>query len=388
MSPVWLGPLFPDALELEQNLMSASFLPEHYRAYAEDWRITGQFLLAYKDSPQTFKSYRRDVERFLLWLWGPAAMSLAHLERPQVQQYLDFIRQVPKAWCMSHHQRRYLASGINPQWRPFLVAQAPRDLAATLAILSTYCAYLVDMDYLAKNPVKQLKTKRHLVRSNPSDVMMRVLSSKQWEAVMACCQETASWRAQRNIWMLKLFYFLGLRISELAVTPRHVPSMSDFYQDAQGATWLRVVGKGNKVRDVAVPDAILRARDDFRAAQGWPLWIEPSERRPLIPKRGHGQGLGVRQIRALITECFLRAQGWLRERQYAEEAERLQHATVHFLRHTAISRAVKYRPLEHVRDDVGHGNLMTTNIYVHSNKAERHRSAQLVEDPGGPLDES
>ncbi len=59
-----------------------------------------------------------------------------------------------------------------------------------------------------------------------------------------------------------------------------------------------------------------------------------------------------------------------------DEAEDLATATVHWLRHTAISTEVEYRPREHIRDDVGHENPATMDKYIDTDRVARHRSAQ------------
>ena len=54
----------------------------------------------------------------------------------------------------------------------------------------------------------------------------------------------------------------------------------------------------------------------------------------------------------------------------------LQASTVHWLRHTSISIDIKTRPREHIRDDVGHENITTTDRYIEIERAERHDSAK------------
>ena len=61
---------------------------------------------------------------------------------------------------------------------------------------------------------------------------------------------------------------------------------------------------------------------------------------------------------------------------FAEEAQNLQSATVHWLRHTGISDDVKIRPRDHVRDDAGHSSSVTTDRYIDVDLRERHASAK------------
>jgi len=59
-----------------------------------------------------------------------------------------------------------------------------------------------------------------------------------------------------------------------------------------------------------------------------------------------------------------------------DEAQDLATATVHWLRHTAISADVEHRPREHVRDDAGHENASITDRYIDTDRAARHESAK------------
>lgn len=61
---------------------------------------------------------------------------------------------------------------------------------------------------------------------------------------------------------------------------------------------------------------------------------------------------------------------------FEEEANNLQSATVHWLRHTGISDDVKFRPREHVRDDAGHSSSLTTDHYIDIDSRERHASGK------------
>ncbi len=57
-------PMFDTLDSLEHLLAPAP-------AYVDDsdFAITREFLLAYRGSPDTFHSYRRDVDRFLQWVY-------------------------------------------------------------------------------------------------------------------------------------------------------------------------------------------------------------------------------------------------------------------------------------------------------------------------------
>ena len=97
---------------------------------------------------------------------------------------------------------------------------------------------------------------------------------------------------------------------------------------------------------------------------------------PLIPKAiGKGPIKSTRAIRNIAQTCFDKAVENLLKEKKLEEAEMLQSATVHWLRHTGISDDVKVRPREHVRDDAGHSSGAITDRYIDVELQARAKSA-------------
>ena len=82
------------------------------------------------------------------------------------------------------------------------------------------------------------------------------------------------------------------------------------------------------------------------------------------------------QIRNIVQYCFDQAINRLKADGFIEEANGLQSATVHWLRHTGISDDIKSRPREHVRDDAGHTSSATTDKYIDIDLRERYASAR------------
>ncbi len=101
-----------------------------------------------------------------------------------------------------------------------------------------------------------------------------------------------------------------------------------------------------------------------------------SDSTPLIIKDRGNNNLGVRQVRNLVQECFDHAIEKLREVHKEDAAADLETATVHWLRHTAISADVEHRPREHVRDDAGHESSTVTDRYIDIDRIARHDSAK------------
>ncbi len=68
------------------------------------------------------------------------------------------------------------------------------------------------------------------------------------------------------------------------------------------------------------------------------------------------------------TAKRLRAQG----PAFEEAAAHIEQASTHWLRHTAGSHLSDAADLKVVRDNLGHANISTTSIYIHSEDDARH----------------
>src|SRR5262249_14129612 len=143
-------------------------------------------------------------------------------------------------------------------------------------------------------------------------------------------------------------------ISELVESSRWVPEMRHFYQDSNGYWWFKTVGKGNKLREIAVSDDMLLALKRYRTHLNLSPLPSPNEKTWLLPKeKGQGAMTSTRHIRNLIQLCFDKTVDKLKQRGFQADAGALETATVHWLRHTGISDDInkRGRPVAHVRDD-------------------------------------
>ncbi|HVY53813.1 MAG TPA: site-specific integrase [Gammaproteobacteria bacterium] len=395
-------PLF-DTLE---NLYS----PEHIVNYLQSLALPGienefqfclEFLKSYSQSRDTFTAYRRELERFLQWAWLVQKKPLKQITRNDVREYLEFIRNPPTPWIAIKTVERFITNGEgarlpNPEWRPFVVklSKLARSKGATLkkstyqlsnksveaifATLSSFFVFLQQENYLEVNPISLIRQKKGYIQRQQTIKVTRKLSRLQWNYVISEAENMANedQRHERTFFLMSAFYLLGLRISELAYADDRMALMNNFAPDKNGLWWYTTVGKGNKMRDVAVPDELLQALKRYRESLGLTSLPNRGESLPLFPKLKGRSGLGTRQIRNIVQSVFDRAIEKLRSAGKIDEAEDLATATVHWLRHTAISNEVEFRPREHIRDDVGHENPATMEKYIDTDRVARHQSAQ------------
>jgi site-specific recombinase XerD len=360
-----------------------------------DYVACSDFLLSYEGSCATFNAYRRELERFMQWLWASDAQSsLATTSRKMIESYIAFCQSPPPDWVMTQQTPRFtVKSGQrqpNPKWRPFM---RPRDqtlvmntqlseksVQAMLAVLSSFFQFLVQSQYLSQNPVLQIRQKSKYIKQYQHQAPVRRLSELQWSYVIETAELMANQQPhqhERTLFIMSVLYGLYLRISELAASARWVPLMSHFKQDHDGNWWFHTLGKGNKLRDISVSNDVIRALKRYRKHLGLPNLPTLNEQYPLICKlEGRGAVTSTRQIRNIVQQCFDQSMQRLRADDFTEDAEQLNAATVHWLRHTGISEDVKIRPREHVRDDAGHSSSITTDRYIDIEKRARHASAK------------
>lgn len=367
-----------------------------------EYRLCVEFLKSYANSNDTYTAYRREVERLLHWSWLVCKKNIKQLTRNDIRDYLEFIHNPPKNWVATKITKRFLNDPLmeripNPAWRPFVVkisksarrlGQEPdknnyklsnKSIEAIFAVLSSLFSYLQQEEYLDINPVALIRQKKGYIQRQQTRKVSRRLSKLQWLYVIDTCEEMAHEdpKHERTLFLMSAFYLLGLRISELAYLHHRPAEMGNFAPDKRGLWWYTTVGKGNKVRDVAVPDEMLHALKRYRQSIDLTPLPHRGDNTPLFQNMKGKEGLGTRQIRNIVQSVFDRAINKLNSAGKIDEAEDLATATVHWLRHTAISTEIEYRPRDHIRDDVGHENASTMDKYIDTDRMARHASAKL-----------
>lgn len=358
-------------------------------AAVSDYQYASEFIYSYRGSPDTFSTYRKEIEHFLHWCSVISKKTLDQIAREDIESYVEFSKQPPKNWIGEKNVPRFLPKQgqrvPNADWRPYIQAKgefviSQAALQSLFSVLSSFFNFLIQENYLSANPVAQIRQKSKFIRKRQSQGKIRRLSPLQWDFVIETAENMATEQPlvhERTLFIMNALFAMYLRISELVDTSRWQPQMGHFQADQEGNWWFLTVGKGNKEREISVSDAMLEAVKRYRLSRGLPRLPMPGESTPLIHKtRGKGGISSTRQIRGIVQKCFDQAALKMRENGFVEDAERLGAATVHWLRHTGISEDVKHRPREHVRDDAGHGSSAITDRYIDVERTERHASAK------------
>lgn len=336
------------------------------------------FLNEYKDSAETLRSYAKEIERLLLWCIHVSKTNISSLRRDHLNSYQDFLKHPTpkKIWCGPSISRIKKDGEINTNWRPFVKGLGPNSLQKTVRILDSFFNYLVQMNYLVGNPlaVDRRRKKRNNVKPRIID---RYLELDEIQITLdalseySVSDETKVFQVTRAKYIILLLFYSGLRIAEAA---NH--SMGNFIQ-REGNWFLRVTGKGKKLREIPVPDELKKALADFRLKIGLPS-PEPKfrEKTPLIPMQNLNQSISPRRIDQILKWAFNLGANQF-ESDQPQKASKLRQASAHWLRHSYVTYLLDSgAPLKVAQENAGHSDIGTTMLYYHIAQTDRHAATK------------
>ena len=335
----------------------------------------------------TQRSYRREAERLLLWTILERRKALSSLNVEDAQAFMSFLASPPTHWCnpAGLHPHRW-----SPLWRPCDGPLAPASLAQARVILKALFGWLMTQRYVVGNPFAALPAKRSgLGRKMGAG---RSLSTGQWAFVLAQLHAApASVGFDRLRFALPWLYATALRRSEMTAATCGDLEVFD-YHDEDGTPmsgWMQVVrGKGEKVREVPVPDAAVQAlRHRLRRVGRQDDPTHPDNRAvPLLFRlqetlNGESELVGVSDIQLYKdVKRFLGSCAVALKSADPAGAARLEAASTHWLRHTSATHQVNGAPgrpavpLHIAQQVLGHASPATTSGYVHAERDAKVRA--------------
>lgn len=401
-------PLFPTYVELKDfDWFSYSELKQILADgdvwWKEHWDWGKEFLLyiGRNKSEHTYARFRNETERFLLWAFVVKQQPIDRMRKSDILEYADFCWRPPANWiCTANHEKFRLEGGAfvqNKEWAPYKL-QVPKHvtsdaapdkkkykpsqqtLQATFTAVIALYKYLMNEEYLYGNPAQIARTDcRHFIKDAQVKEVRR-LSEKQWQYVFDIALELAEGDClyERSLFVICALKTLFLRISELSERPTWSPVMSHFWEDADGNWWLKVFGKGRKLRDITIPPDFIPYLKRYREFRGLSALPSAGDTSPIVEKiRGQG-GMTSRQLTRIVQEVFDVAYERMKAIEGEDRARKLKEASSHWLRHTGASMEVERgRALKDLSEDLGHSSMSTTDtIYVQSEDKKRAESGK------------
>ncbi len=409
-------PLYPSYNELQKINKSSNAISEYpelksFLDMSSPWQKNnwqwGLEFLAYigrNKSEHTYVRFRNEIERFLLWSFLINEKAIDNLRKTDILDYADFCWKPATSWIGYYNVDRFeLHNGtynINKKWMPYRLKQpknainkknynqeekkkykpSQQTLTSSFTAITVFYKYLMSEELCYGNPAQIAKNDcRHfIIDSQVKDV--KRLTEKQWQYLLETAIDLANndQLYERNLFIVSALKTLFLRISELSERTNWSPVMKHFWEDENNNWWLKVYGKGRKLRDVTVPTQFLDFLKRYRNYRGLPPLPADDENEPIVEKlRGQG-GMTSRHLRRLVQQVFDEAYIKMKEHEGADKAKKLQEASTHWLRHTGASMEIERgRALKDLSEDLGHASMATTDtIYVQTENKKRAESGK------------
>lgn len=403
-SPTPLYPTYIELCELELNDYPQlndflNTMPEWCRTH---WQW-GRAFLEYtgrNKSIHTYDRFRNEIEKFLLWSFLVKETCIEELRKTDILDYADFCWKPSVDWIGTSNQERYKLKNsyftINEHWRPFKIqaskSQISKDidkkkyrpsqqtLTSTFTAIIVFYNYLMGEEFCYGNPAQIAKKDcKHFINDTQVKEVKR-LTNSQWQYLLDTAVDMANEDViyERNLFVIASLKTLFLRISELSERDNWSPVMGHFWQDEDENWWLKIFGKGRKLRDTTVPPDFMPFLKRYRLSRDLSSLPSSGENNVLVEKiRGQG-GMTSRHLRRLVQDIFDHA--FLRMKQFEGESRalKLKEATTHWLRHTGASMEIERgRALKDLSEDLGHASMATTDtVYVQSENKKRAESGK------------
>ncbi|WP_119396395.1 tyrosine-type recombinase/integrase [Salinibius halmophilus] len=311
----------------------------------------------------TQRNYRKEAERFLMWLQWRGLNGLKQVTRLDIADYQAFLAAPPASW-LGHRYKR-----TDARWRPFNKPLSEASQRQAMIVLNAMFSYLVAGQYLPANPIALVRGKRRGARRH-EQLIERYLEVDTWQLVWQQVQsmpgqtKRARDQAERCRFLFSLLYLLAPRVSEVANQ-----SMNSF-RLYKGRWWWFVTGKGGKQARVPVSQEMLAALKRYRLYLGLSELPPIDDDSPLLRSVTGRNGVTANMVYRIVKGVFAEVAA-LQSDTYIRQ--QLQRASTHWLRHTSITHADEAGvSLKHLSKAARHEKLETTAIYQHAEDQQWH----------------
>lgn len=377
-----------------------SHRPNTLKAHTDREAVQAWFATLSEKSAATQDSYRRAVERLVLWALVERRTMLSSLATEDFIAFKAFLRAPPAHWC----QKAPVTKG-SEDWRPLRGPLADLSIQQTMSAIATMYRDWHASGYLDANAVASVRGSK---RKDMQMDVMRSFSNEALQAIRATLQDMPEGAVKRRLRAaILLLQTAGLRRSEAVnMTWGHIERVR--LDNMESDIWaLRFAGKGNRERMVPLKPETLQALEvhyqdrlaliesgalasyadmekkdcpllgvlDERLAQGnaGTLGDLASNARRETNATG---ALSAARLHGVLKNFFRQVQ----QQPGAGDTDFLK-ASAHWLRHTFAHQSLRSsgKDLAVVQQLLGHADISTTGIYVKADMASRVAAVLGVE---------
>lgn len=214
------------------------------------------------------------------------------------------------------------------EWSNSLSAYSSATQNQYINAIKSFFEFLVDIDYIDKNPARKLKLKK--VVNKPKDVVN--------DEEVKCMLKMASNKRDKAI--ISVLFSTGMRVNELINL-----KLDDLTNES-----IYILAKGGVYREVFINEDCMNNisayLDDRKYSEYDNLFIS-----------NQGTPMKEANINSMLKKI-------------AKRCGIDKNITPHSLRHTFVTDIAAKYGVEVARDAVGHANLSTTNRYIHTNRKQ------------------
>ncbi|MGI8859262.1 MAG: tyrosine-type recombinase/integrase [Rubrobacteraceae bacterium] len=265
-------------------------------------------------SPQTKKTYNTELRMFVGYVEGELEKGLQRVTAEDVSLYREHL--------------------IN--------LYAPATAAKKLAVLRRFLVFTYMSGVTAVNPeALRFFAKSPRVGQDPA---YNVLTEDELSRMLSAARMSSF----RDYALLAVMAGCGLREAEVVGI-----KVGDFQEVGGDQVFLRVMGKGSKIRNVPISPDLWRLVQRYVLLSGRTFTSQTDARKPLFPSReGKDKHLTTRAIRYIV-------------KKHVRTAGITKPISPHSIRHTVgTNMAVNEAPLLVIQQFLGHSDPKTTMRYI------------------------
>ncbi|ADY24868.1 site-specific integrase [Bacillus paranthracis] len=221
---------------------------------------------------------------------------------------------------------------------------AVATLAKKTVLIRSFLKHLHVFSYIEKPLYEELQR----ANVNEQDRPNRDLSYEEVMKILGFYKEQGH---LVNYTILLALASTGARIQELCTT-----RVKDLHYD--GKHWLKVIGKGSKVRELFISEHLYECICEMRRRRGFQTVLDRGDESPLFVNQ-RGNFYNSKTLSNQVTDMIKKTN--LEFLQYRENP-----VTAHTFRHAFAIMAVEQgnADLYHLMQTLGHENIQTTKIYL------------------------
>lgn len=284
-------------------------------------------------TPATTVTEERLVSVYLRTLTSPQTVKTYNTE---IRMFLAYVRE------LGREIDQITAEDISLYREHLLKTYASATTAKKLAALRRFLVFTYMGGATTVNPeALRFFAKSPRVRQDPS---YNILTEDELTRMLNAARASS----YRDYVLLAVMASCGLREAEIVVV-----KVGDFQEVGDGQILLRILGKGDKIRNVSISPALWRLVQRFVLLSGRGFTSHADARKPLFTSReGKDKPLTTRSIRYIV-------------KKYVNAAGITKAISPHSIRHTVgTNMAVNEAPLLVIQQYLGHSDPKTTLRYI------------------------